>query len=133
MEGFVYVYKSEVVKEALEVSYAKKTSGSAGIASPALKLACQAVGRMQKGQPRIVAEIEFKNVPSVKVAEKVGFERIEHKASKGNGIWELNWKKMDDFGLEKVGFADRIGRGIGQRIRHICERKHQKPATDSRG
>jgi peptide chain release factor 1 len=41
-----------------------------------------------------IAEIEEKNIPSIKVIEKVGFKQIRKFDEDDNGVWELDWSSF---------------------------------------
>jgi RimJ/RimL family protein N-acetyltransferase len=102
VHGFVYIYPSEIMLGFLEVSYAKRPGSPSGLTTPALKDACVLVKEalLQKYDkpfiPKVIAEIERGNDPSIKVAEKVGFVKTRDYDREGNGIWTLD--------LEKIGY-----------------------------
>lgn len=63
-----------------------------------IKLACELVAEYildkrpaKKNRPIIIAEIEEKNAPSIKVVEKAGFEQIRKFDEDGNGVWQMGW------------------------------------------
>lgn len=98
VHGFVYIYPSELIGRRLEVSYAKSETAPSGIMGKAIKIACGLVRDFvmdkrpnKKNPPIIIAEIEEKNIPSIKVIEKAGFRQIRKFDEDNNGVWELDW------------------------------------------
>ena len=98
VHGFVYVYPSELIRGRLEISYARSENAPGGIMAKGIKLACELVAEYildkrpgKKNRPIIIAEIEEKNAPSIKVVEKAGFEQIRKFDEDGNGVWQMDW------------------------------------------
>lgn len=99
--GFIYIYPSEIERHALDVSYAKCSDAPSGLISPALVEVCKLVKRYivalrphKRSLPKILAEIEEENVPSIKTIEKAGFEMVRKFDEDDNGIWQLNWENV---------------------------------------
>lgn len=100
VHAFVYVYPSELIRSRLEISYAKSENAPSGLTAKGIKLACELVAEYifekrpgKKNPPIIIAEIESKNVPSIKVVERAGFEQIRKFDEDDNGVWQMNWEK----------------------------------------
>lgn len=98
VHGFVYFYPSELIRGRLEISYAKGENAPSGLMAKGINLASKLVAeyvfdrRPNKNNPPIViAEIERKNVPSIKVIERAGFEMIRDFDEDDNGVWQMNW------------------------------------------
>lgn len=101
VHGFVYIYPSELIGRRLEISYAKGENAPSGLMVKSIKLACSLVADFvfdrrpnKKNPPIIIAEIEEKNVPSIKVIEKAGFKQIRKFDRDDNGVWELDWEEV---------------------------------------
>jgi RimJ/RimL family protein N-acetyltransferase len=100
--GFIYIYPSELIRGCLEVSYAKGTTSPSGLTTPALREACKLVRKYvfakrpnKRSAPKIIAEIEAKNEPSIKVVDRAGFEMTRAFDDENNGIWTLNWENLE--------------------------------------
>jgi len=91
VHGFVYFYQSELIKGMLEISYAKRPLAPAGLISPGVKAACLIVQEMKGNEPKIIAEIERVNEPSIVVVEKAGFIKYRNFDRYGNGLWIFDW------------------------------------------
>ena len=94
VHGFVYIYPSELRRNALEVSYAKRPGAPGGLISPALKEACKTVKEKMGIVVTIVAEIERGNDASISAIEKAGFVKTRDFDRYGNAIWTLDWEKV---------------------------------------
>jgi RimJ/RimL family protein N-acetyltransferase len=102
IHGFIYIYISELIRGCLEVSYAKGAESPAGLTAPALREVCKLVRKYifakrpnKRSAPKIIAEIEEGNEPSIKVIEKAGFEKTRSFDEDDNGIWTLNWENLE--------------------------------------
>jgi len=102
IHGFIYIYISELIRGALEVSYAKNSEAPSGLTLPALREVCKLVRKYifakrpnKRSAPKIIAEIEEGNEPSIKVIEKAGFEMTRAFDKEDNGIWTLNWDNLE--------------------------------------
>lgn len=96
VKGFIYFYPSDIVQDAMEVSYAKDPDSKIDNLPIHLQKACLMVSSSlgefnvsQKLSTKIVAEIEPENTRSIVVAKKAGFEYG------GERIWQLNWNKIN--------------------------------------
>lgn len=100
VHGFIYIYPSEHMIGFLEVSYAKRPAAPSGLTTPALKEVCSLVKEVlltkydAQFMPKIIAEIEKDNEPSIKVAEKVGFVKTRNFDREGNGIWTMDLSSL---------------------------------------
>ncbi len=94
VHGFIYIYPSELVRGALEVSYAKRPGAPGGLISPALQEACRLVREKMGLVVTIVAEIERENMASIVAIEKAGFVRTKDFDRHGNALWTLDWSKL---------------------------------------
>ena len=102
IHGFIYIYPSELVRGYLEVSYAKGMNAPSGLTTPALREVCKLVKKYifakrpnKRSAPKILAEIEEGNTPSIKVIERAGFEITQDFDEENNGIWTLNWENLE--------------------------------------
>ncbi len=92
IHGFVYVYPSEIMVGFLEVSYAKRPGAPSGLTTPALRETCLLVKEALLEKygnsflPKMIAEIERGNEPSIKVAEKVGFVKTRNFDREGKDL-----------------------------------------------
>lgn len=91
VHGFIYIYPSELIHGTLEISYAKRPGAPAGLISPAVKVACNLVKEMKGNEPKILAEIERGNDPSIVAIEKAGFVKYRNFDRYGNGLWIFDW------------------------------------------
>jgi len=101
IHGFIYFYPSDLMIGSLEVSYARRPGAPGGLITPAIVNGALIVKEMMHERrpdkprpPRILAEIEEGNIPSIKVIEAAGFEMIRTFDSHDNGVWSLNWEKI---------------------------------------
>jgi len=95
VQGFVYFYPSEDFRGAIDVSYAKRPGAPGGLITPALREACKIVRERMGLVVTIVAEIERGNEASIAAIEKAGFVKTRNFDKHGNGIWTLDWTRLD--------------------------------------
>ena len=84
VQGFVYIYPSDLERGTLEVSFAKHPGAPSGLIKPALREALIKVNEMyvrktgRTNPPlKVIAEIESENEPSRRVVWGAGFEEDE--------------------------------------------------------
>lgn len=94
IHGFVYFYPSELVRGAIDISYAKRPGAPGGLITPAVREACKLVREKMGIVVSIVAEIERVNEASIVAIEKAGFVRTKGFDKHGNGIWSLDWDRI---------------------------------------
>jgi hypothetical protein len=94
VHGFIYIYPSELVRGALEVSYAKRPGAPGGLISPALPEACRLVREKMGLVVTIVAEIERGTEASIVAIEKAGIVKTRGFDRQGNALWTLDWSKL---------------------------------------
>ena len=97
VHGFVYVYPSKILKDSMEVSYAKRPGSPSGLTSPALKVVCELVRDYYSVKRpwrlrdlSFLAEIDRENIPSIKVVERAGFKMVRGYDYKHEALWTLD-------------------------------------------
>lgn len=95
IHGFIYFYPSEDFRGAIDVSYAKRPGAPGGLIAPALIQACKIVREKMGLVVTIVAEIERDNEASIAACEKAGFVKTRGFDKEGNGIWTLDWTRIE--------------------------------------
>lgn len=91
VHGFIYFYPSEIMRGAIEVSYAKRPGAPGGLTAPALKISSKLLKKISGNEPKVLAEIERSNEASIVVIEKAGFVKYRNFDRHGNGLWILDW------------------------------------------
>ncbi len=91
VHGFIYVYPSDIMRGALEVSYAKRPGAPSGLVAPALKLSAEMIRKIKGDEPKILAEIERGNEASIVAIEKAGFVKYRNFDREGNAVWIFDW------------------------------------------
>ena len=94
VHGFIYFYPSEIIRGALEVSYAKRPGAPGGLIAPAMKVAAGMVRKIAGNEPKVLAEIERSNEASIVAIEKAGFVKYRNFDRYGNALWILEWKMV---------------------------------------